>query len=303
MIFIPSKYSSNFTDLTNRRYGQLVVIRAIGRDNKSRNIEWLCKCDCGKEITVISRELKKRKSCGCLSSIELSGRKFGKLQVVRRIGTKYGAKLWLCECECGNCKKVVTHNLIANKVISCGCMIGKRRNIAGFKFGKLTAICETTERRNGCRNIVWQCRCDCGAIVIATTSDLVSGHKISCGCSRKRSNSKHWTGYEHISGQFWGNVKRSANKRKLDFLITINDAWKQYQNQNCKCALTGKEIIFSDHSRDTTASLDRRNSANGYTSDNIQWVHKKINLMKGALDEIEFISLCRAVVDEFDKDK
>jgi len=28
---------------------------------------------------------------------------------------------------------------------------------------------------------------------------------------------------------------------------------------------------------------------------NVQWVHKDINLMKGCLDQVEFVNLCREV--------
>lgn len=45
-----------------------------------------------------------------------------------------------------------------------------------------------------------------------------------------------------------------------------------------------------------TASLDRINSSIGYTIDNVQWVHKKINMMKMDLSQEEFINYCRLVV-------
>ena len=49
-------------DLTNRRFGKLVVIRYFG------NAKWLCKCDCGNETVVRSDYLKNghTKSCGCI---------------------------------------------------------------------------------------------------------------------------------------------------------------------------------------------------------------------------------------------
>lgn len=44
-----------------------------------------------------------------------------------------------------------------------------------------------------------------------------------------------------------------------------------------------------------TASLDRIDSTKGYTLDNIQWVHKHINVMKMDLDQEYFIKLCKLV--------
>ena len=47
--------------------------------------------------------------------------------------------------------------------------------------------------------------------------------------------------------------------------------------------------------RSMTASLDRIDSCKGYTIDNVQWVHKWINVMKSDHSQDEFIALCRAV--------
>ena len=54
-------------DLTGHRFGRLVVIREYGR-SKDRQIMWLCKCDCGGEVVVRSRDLcsGNTQSCGCL---------------------------------------------------------------------------------------------------------------------------------------------------------------------------------------------------------------------------------------------
>ena len=53
-------------DLAGRRFGRLTVIRkAETQNNRTR---WFCRCDCGEEKIVTSRDLKsgKVKSCGCL---------------------------------------------------------------------------------------------------------------------------------------------------------------------------------------------------------------------------------------------
>lgn len=57
-------------DLTNQRFGKLLV---IGRDMetegiKSRELRWICKCDCGGQKTIVSYSLRKgiTQSCGCL---------------------------------------------------------------------------------------------------------------------------------------------------------------------------------------------------------------------------------------------
>lgn len=54
-------------DLTGRRYGKLVVISYEYSDKKGHAV-WKCKCDCGAETFVASKDLKtgNTKSCGCL---------------------------------------------------------------------------------------------------------------------------------------------------------------------------------------------------------------------------------------------
>ena len=53
-------------DLTNERFGKLVVIKRA--PNKNKRTMWLCKCDCGNEVEVRSDQLRGgiTKSCGCL---------------------------------------------------------------------------------------------------------------------------------------------------------------------------------------------------------------------------------------------
>jgi hypothetical protein len=58
--------------------------------------------------------------------VELTGRKFGKLTVLERAGSKHGHIIWLCQCECGNQTKVYRGELVKGKTKSCGCSQGKK---------------------------------------------------------------------------------------------------------------------------------------------------------------------------------
>lgn len=53
-------------NLTGCRFGRLLVVAEAERDARGE-FRWLCKCDCGKEKTVLSTFLRNGKttSCGC----------------------------------------------------------------------------------------------------------------------------------------------------------------------------------------------------------------------------------------------
>lgn len=144
------------------------------------------------------------------------------------------------------------------------------------------------------------CQCDCGEETEVRRDYLLTDHTKSCGCLKKikGKNNKCWSGHEEISGRLWTHIKRHAKTRDLEFNVTIEDAWKQFEKQKGCCALTGIEIGFNYHKgayNCRTASLDRIDSNRGYTNDNIQWLHKDVNWMKGKFPSSRFVELCLAV--------
>lgn len=102
----------------------------------------LCECECGKRKTVSLHSLRKglSKSCGCIrrgadwrppNFRDLTGERFGKLIVVRCIGSRVGnsrtksrpnvAVDWLCICDCGGERVATTGALRDGHTTSCGC--------------------------------------------------------------------------------------------------------------------------------------------------------------------------------------
>lgn len=56
------------------------------------------------------------------------------------------------------------------------------KNLTGQRFGRLSVIQSTPERKDG--RIVWLCKCDCG-VVFAGSSTLHNGYTRSCGCLKE----------------------------------------------------------------------------------------------------------------------
>lgn len=54
--------------------------------------------------------------------VDLTGRKFGRLTVIRRNGSLHGHALWTCRCICGSASDIASGDLLSGKTLSCGCL-------------------------------------------------------------------------------------------------------------------------------------------------------------------------------------
>jgi len=116
--------------------------------------------------------------------------KFHKLTPIKPVGSIDYKVNWLCKCDCGNYKIVPCSYITSGKTKSCGClqkevMLPKLFvDITGQKFGLLTVIEPTEERKH--RQVVWKCICTCGNYAYASSTDLKSNKKQSCGCLQSK---------------------------------------------------------------------------------------------------------------------
>lgn len=150
----------------------------------------------------------------------------------------------------------------------------------------------------------YDCLCSCGNKVCVSRPNLITpDHTRSCGCLKNRRGPANpgWQGAGKLSGYFWACIRHHAKRksRTLPFTIIKEDAWKKFQEQRGRCALTGWELSIehsSSKASTRTASLDRVDNTKGYILGNIQWVHKDVNKMKWNLTNARFIEVCRTVV-------
>ena len=178
-------------------FSQLTVL-FVYKDMRG-NTKCHCRCSCGKETDVFLSNLihGRTKSCGCLAGKKLrklkdiSGNRYGKLIAIEPTAERrYASVVWKCRCDCGNEVLASQKDLENGRKISCGCSDRQRgraaNDLTGKRFGKLTALRKTNER-TAKGSVIWECQCDCGNTVKASSDSLIYGNQRSCGCLKAES--------------------------------------------------------------------------------------------------------------------
>lgn len=195
------------------------------------------------------------------------------------------------QCTCGHVYHICTSNLTSRKAKNCPACVDLKKPDPfpiGFRSDRLVIVGWDGEKKN--KKAI--CKCDCGNMVTIRAYLLIYNQTNNCGCAPRGS----WKGKGKLSGTYLCRVRRNAKVRGLSFTLTSDELWLLYQKQEGKCALSGLPISFGAKTVDpSTASLDRIDSTKGYTSENIQWVHKDINLMKMDFEQEYFKHLCTIV--------
>ena len=67
--------------------------------------------------------------------MDLTGLRFGRLTVLGYAFRKNGYAYWLCKCDCGKEKTVLSGNLTSHKTQSCGCLQKERASAVSKRHG------------------------------------------------------------------------------------------------------------------------------------------------------------------------
>lgn len=114
-----------YAQLEGMQFGRWTVLRRAESNHLGRNTDkWVCQCACGAVREVIARALVRgrSKSCGLCTKLDLTGRRFGRLTVLREAENQKPAKIrrWVCLCDCGAITTPATYNLTYGNTKSCG---------------------------------------------------------------------------------------------------------------------------------------------------------------------------------------
>lgn len=184
----------------------------------------------------------------------------------------------------------------------------------GRKFGLWTVVSDEVKSGNqvssisNSRNLYWLVQCECGELAWRNSAVIQSGKSTRCKrCGNKvyidesgmaKVNSIILSKYNQTI-QGLPTRKRRGRKSELTFNISVEYLNNLYEEQNHICALSGisLEPDLNLTMQQQNISIDRINSNIGYEEGNIQWVDKRINMMKGSLSNEEFIELCIKVAE------
>lgn len=151
-------------------------------------------------------------------------------------------------------------------------MGGVAKDITGQTFGRLTVLRRSPKKGNGKKPVaLWECRCECGNIVIASGNALRSGHTVSCGCQKV----KHMESYKHKTRLYnvWKCMRQRCNNPNNPSYphyggkgVRICDEWNEYSGFRAWALANGY---------DETKSIDRIDVDGDYCPENCRWADAK----------------------------
>lgn len=309
------KIHPHVLDRTGQRYGKLVCLY-IDRDIElPKSLHWVCKCDCGviKSILASTLSTNKTQSCGCI-----------RFEGYEEISKSYWSKLK---------RKASIRNINFNVEIKDAWELFLKQDKKCYLSNKILTFARDYDKywlQNASldridpnqdyniSNIQW-CDKEINQIKNKYSNEefiywchLLSGKKIPLNNTYifpYEDNYKYKIGkyeiYNEISLKYWGTVKKGARDRKLNFDLSVEDVWNLFLKQKRKCALTkvGLKFVtdYAYNEKCQNVSLDRIDSAKGYTIDNVHWVHKVVNRLKGARELNYFLNICKTISNYQDK--
>jgi hypothetical protein len=178
-------------------------------------------------------------------------------------------------------------------------------NYTGHRFGMLIPILYVKTNTYGRVRYKWMCRCDCGNITYSTTSGLVKGEVVSCGCKKhKDCFSAHKeilrngrTKYQMFIDKLCRTYITQSTRRKLKFELTRMDIEELTQGNCVYCGSKPNTKLVSSTTKKTGETfyydftyngIDRINNLVGYIKINCVSCCITCNKMKSSMNINEF---------------
>jgi hypothetical protein len=179
----------------------------------------------------------------------------------------------------------------------------KRKNdLEGRVFSRLTAIrLHHVEKREHYMRTFWECRCECGKIVVVRRDGLLRGNNRSCGCINEVVIRKKPGNLDHVmSTKIYNNYKSRAKKMGVSFTLS-KDEFFELLLKNCYyCGAVPNNIATRKCLNDKFkyGGVDRIDSSRGYDKDNVVPCCKYCNVAKMDFPVNEFFSMIKRVYEK-----
>lgn len=163
---------------------------------------------------------------------ELTGESFGKLLVLEKAENIGKNTRWLCLCECGKKKTILTYNLLSGRSKSCGCVRGEKLgNLTRTHSGSGTKIYDIykgmKQRCGNVKNPAYKYYGDRGICIcnewlenfeVFREWSLSNGYKDGLSIDRRDPNG----GYNPANCR-WVSMHKQQNNKLNSMFVIIND--------------------------------------------------------------------------------
>jgi hypothetical protein len=167
-------------------------------------------------------------------------------------------------------------------------------NLAGQRFGKLTALEPVRRKTGGKVRTHWKCSCDCGKTSYPQSRGLRNGTTRSCGCYTIIFNAERVrkpegeAAFNRLYGRYKGNVRATGRAFNL-----TREEFKEITSRNCfYCGSPPRQKVHAMHTLNGQYlhnGIDRIDNSRGYEPDNVRPCCRTCNFAKNTMDEQEFI--------------
>jgi hypothetical protein len=176
---------------------------------------------------------------------------------------KRGRRFWACTCQCGKACEIRGDSLCFGKTQSCGCLRIERHrektapNLCGLVITNRKVVALSDEKRKK-PGQVWVVEClACGKKSTETTYHLRVNKRGCPSCTKEN---------EHPLQSVFAHLKRAARQRDWEVSLTLEEL-SEIATANA-CHYCGEVISWPKH-KASRANLDRKNSALGYSKENV----------------------------------
>lgn len=210
--------------------------------------------------------------------LDLAGRHFGSLIVLRFARADKLHAYWRCRCACGRELTLPRSDLVGGKRTACrrACRFP---DMVGRTFGRWTVLGRVRRSEPG---RWWRCRCACGTEAIKPTRQL--GVRKSCGCIQRRPADE--AGVSIVLRAYVA----SAKKRGLPFRLSL-DGFRALIFGVCHyCGVAPGRVQRIGKRRELICNgIDRKNPLRGYTRQNVVTCCYACNRRKRTTPYAEFM--------------